>query len=157
MKMTNFNDDSTKGYKIRLYPNKKQRKLFFEYFRMSRFVYNKCIDIQEEQYMKYFLDDDMKKRLSYETLDSIFINMKKEDKYKWLNDYSSDSIRGIIRDCCKAYSNYDNNKKYNEPKFKNSNSKKQFYTRPDRLFITDDYIKLSSIGENIVVLMVKKS
>ena len=147
MKMTNFNDDSTKGYKIRLYPNKKQRKLFFEYFRMSRFVYNKCIDIQEEQYMKYFLDDDMKKRLSYETLDSIFINMKKEDKYKWLNDYSSDSIRGIIRDCCKAYSNYDNNKKYNEPKFKNSNSKKQFYTRPDRLFITDDYIKLSSIGE----------
>ena len=45
MKMTNFNDDSIKGYKIRLYPNKKQRKLFFEYFRMSRFVYIKCIDI----------------------------------------------------------------------------------------------------------------
>ena len=105
MKMTNIEENSMKGYKVRLYPNKKQRKLFFEYFEMSRFVYNKCIDIQEEQYMKYFLDEDRKKRLSYETLTGIFIKMKKEDKYNWLNNYSVDSIKGAIRDCCKAYSN----------------------------------------------------
>lgn len=148
MKMTNFDNNSTKGYKIRLYPNKKQRKLFFEYFEMAKFVYNKCIDIQEEQYMKYFLDEDIKKRLSYETLTGIFTKMKKEDKYKWLNDYSADSIKAAIRDCCKAYSNYDNDsKKYNEPKFKKYKSKKQFYTRPDRLTITDKSVYLSSIGE----------
>lgn len=147
MKMTNFDDDSMKGYKIRLYPNKKQRKLFFEYFRMSKFVYNKCIDIQEEQYLKFVSDEDRKKRLSYETLDSIFINMKKEDKYKWLNNYSANSIKAAIRDCCKAYSNHDKNIRYGNPAFKKYKSKKQFYTRPDRLTITDDYVKLSSIGE----------
>ena len=144
MKTVDFVDNSTKGYKVRLYPNKKQRRLLFDYFKMSRFVYNECIDIQEEYYKK----NKDGKRLSYETLDSIFINMKKEDKYNWLNKYSVDSIRGSIRDCCNAYSNYDNNKKkYKKPRIKNYNSKKQFYSRPDRMSITDDYVKLSKIGK----------
>lgn len=144
MKTVDFNDNSTKGYKLRLYPNKKQRRLLFDYFKMSRFVYNECIDMQEEHHEKNKND----KRLSYETLDNIFINMKKENKYNWLNKYSVDSIRGSIRDCCKAYNNYDNNKKkYKKPRIKNYNSKKQFYSRPDRMSITDDYVKLSKIGK----------
>ncbi len=142
MKTVDFDDNSTKGYKVRLYPNKKQRRLLFDYFKMSRFVYNECIDIQEKYYEKN------NKRLSYETLDNIFINMKKEDKYNWLNKYSVDGIRGSIRDCCRAYINYDDNKKrYNKPKIKNYDSKKQFYSRPDRMSITDNYVKLSKIGK----------
>lgn len=147
MNMTNI--DSTKGYKVRLYPNKKQRKLLFEYFNMAKEVYNKTIDLQEEQYMNYIINDEERyKRLSFYSLNNIFTELKKTDEYSWLNNYNSDSIRGSIRDCCTAYSRYDdkslNNKK---PKYKTNESKKQFYTRPDRMSITDNYIKLSSIGE----------
>ena len=50
MKKVDLSDNIIKGYRLRLYPNKKQKKLLFEYFRMARFVYNKCIDIQEDYY-----------------------------------------------------------------------------------------------------------
>ena len=139
MKMTNIEENSTKGYKVRLYPNKKQRKLLFEYFNMAKFVYNKCIDIQEEQ---------KDSKIPYQEMVKIFTKLKHEDdKYKWLDSYSADSIRGAIMDCDNAYKNHFKNPKYfNKPSYKNKNSKKQFYTTPSRMNITEDYVKLSSIG-----------
>ena len=147
MNMTNI--DSSKGYKIRLYPNKKQRKLLFEYFNMAKEVYNKAIDLQEEQYMNYIINDEERyKRLSFYSLNKQINELKKTEEYDWLNNYNADSIKGSIIDCCKAYSKYDDNFLKNEkPRYKTNKSKKQFYTRPDRMAITDNYIKLSSIGE----------
>ena len=144
MKKVDLSNNSIKGYRLRLYPNKKQKKLLFEYFRMARFVYNKCIDIQED----YYKDRKNDNRLSYETIDGIFINKKqKENEYKWLNKYSTDSIKRAIRDCCTAYKKYDDKSlKNKKPSYKNKHSKKQFYSRPDRMSITDDYVKLSKIG-----------
>lgn len=148
MNMTNFEENSTKGYKVRIYPTKKQRKLLFEYFNMSKEVYNMTIDLQEEQYIKYISDEDKYKRLSYFSLNKIFTNLKKEDEYKWLNKYSVSSIYGAIKDCYNAYIKYDNKSlKNRKPRYKNKESKKQFYTRPDRLSITETHVKLSSIGE----------
>ena len=148
MNMTNFEENSIKGYKVRLYPNKKQRKLLFEYFNMSKEVYNMTIDLQEEQYIKYILDEDKYKRLSFYSLNKQINELKNTNKYAWLKQYNSDSIKGSIMDVYKAYSKYDNKSLHNEkPKYKTNESKKQFYTRPDRMSITEDYVKLSSIGE----------
>lgn len=149
MNMTNLEDYSIKGYKVRLYPTKKQKKLLFEYFNMAKEVYNKTIELQEEQYMKYIIDDEEQyKRLSYFSLNKIFTELKNIEEYNWLNNYNADSIRGAIKDCCAAYSKYDNKSlKNKKPRYKTNESKKQFCTRPDRMVITNTYVKLSSIGE----------
>ena len=148
MNMTELNNYSTKGYKVRLYPNKKQKKLLFKYFEMTKFIYNKCIDIQEEQYINYIIDDEQHKRLSYFKLDNKIKNLKYTKKYSWLQNYNAESIKGAIMDCCKAYLKYDNKSiKNGKPKHKDKLSKKQFYTTPSRLTIMEDYVKLSSIGK----------
>lgn len=147
MNMTKLKEYSTKGYKVRLYPNRKQRKLLFEYFNMAKEVYNLTIDLQEEHSLKYLIDEERYPRLSYKTLNIKLTELKNTEDYKWLDKYNVDSIRGAIKDCCKAYNNYDKNEdKYNYPKYKNKSSDNQFYTRPDRMKIMDKCIKLSSIG-----------
>lgn len=140
--------DNYVGYKIRLFPTKEQEKIFYEYFGMSRFVYNLCIDLQEEQYKKYINDKENNyRRLSSEKLGTIITKLKKSSKYNWLNRYNAESIKGIIRDCCNAYKRFDNNIS-GKPRYKNKDiSKKQFYTRHDRLSIDNNFIKLSKIGK----------
>lgn len=140
--------DNYVGYKIRLFPTKEQEKIFYEYFGMSRFVYNLCIDLQEGQYKKYINDKENNyRRLSSEKLGTIITKLKKSSKYNWLNRYNAESIKGIIRDCCNAYKRFDNNIS-GKPRYKNKDiSKKQFYTRHDRLSIDNNFIKLSKIGK----------
>ena len=38
------------GYKVILYPTNDHKKVFNEYFGLSRFIYNLAIDIEEEYY-----------------------------------------------------------------------------------------------------------
>lgn len=150
MKNVNLNDNSTKGYKLRLYPTKEQEHLFYKYFGLSRFVYNLCIDLQEKynEECKELNDSTKHNRISYEALTIKFTNLKKEEKYIWFNDYSVDSIRGAIRDCCKAFKFHDSNPKhYKNPKFKSrKHSKKQFSVRNDTLAIKEDFVQIPSIG-----------
>ena len=140
--------DNYVGYKVRLFPTKEQEKIFYEYFGMSRFVYNLCIDLQEEQYKKYINDKENNyRRLSSEKLGTIITKLKKSSKYNWLNRYNAESIKGIIRDCCNAYKRFDNNIS-GKPRYKNKDiSKKQFYARHDRLSIDNNFINLSKIGK----------
>ena len=42
--------DNFIGYKIPIYPDENQRKEFNKYFGTCRFVYNLCIDLQENHY-----------------------------------------------------------------------------------------------------------
>lgn len=141
-------NDKYIGYKVRLFPTKEQIKLFYEYFGMSRFVYNLCIDLQEEQYQKYSLDKENNyRRLTAEKLGTIITKLKHTEKYSWLSKYNAESIKGIIRDCCKGYNRFDKNISQ-RPSYKSKLfSKKQFYTRYDRLYIDNNYISLSSIGK----------
>lgn len=156
MNMTNLKDYATKGYKVRLYPNRKQKKLLFKYFKMSKFIYNLCIDIQKEYYettgkfkdIEEEIGTSIDKRLSQYELDKKIKNLKYTDEYKWLLHYNAESIKGAIMDCCKAYAKCDNYiTKNKEPKYKDNFSKLQFYSTPGRLTIMEDYVKLSSIGE----------
>ncbi len=145
------NQNNFVGYKIRLFPSKEQEKIFYRYFGLNRFVYNFCINLQEEHYIKYEeskLKEKTYKRLSYKTLTGVFTKLRKTDEYFWLNKYSVDGLRGAIRDCCKAYKFYDSNSKhYHKPKYKSKiYSKKQFSVRGDTLSIKDDIVWIPSIG-----------
>lgn len=144
--MKNIKDsDKYMGYKVRLFPTKEQEHLFYEYFGMNRFVYNLCIDLQEEHYEKYKNNEEEYKRLSYEKL-NVKITSLKHEKYKWLSKYNAESIKSAIRDCVNAYKRYDNGQN-NIPSYKNKNtSKKQFSIRADRMTILNNYITFSSIG-----------
>ena len=145
--MNNNDTETHVGYKVRLFPTKEQEHLFYEYFGMSRFVYNKCIDLQEEHYKNHKDDEDFN-RLSNYTMNMIFTDLKKEDKYSWLCNYSTDSMRGAIKDCSRAYELHKKNPKhYKYPKYKSKlKSTKQFSVRSDTMSILDNYIRLPSIG-----------
>lgn len=157
MKKTIKDSDNYVGYKVRLFPTKEQEKTFYEYFKMNRFVYNLCIDLQEEHYIQEGqykdIEDELEtkiyKRLSPFILIKKLSKLKQEEKYSWLNNYSRSSVDGAIKDCCNAYKKYDNNNlKNGKPKYKSRiYSKKQFYVRNDRLSIKDKTIKIPSIGE----------
>lgn len=150
--MRKTEDLNTVGYKVRLFPTKKQEYIFYKYFGLNRFVYNLCIDLQEEHYEEYKNSDNNEKiykRLSYESLTTTFTKLRKDEQYIWLNEYSVDAIRGAIKDCCNAYKFHDSNSKhYHNPKFKSrKRSKKQFSVRNDTLSIKDDFVFIPSIGE----------
>ena len=70
------NQNNFVGYKIRLFPSKEQEKIFYRYFGLNRFVYNFCINLQEEHYIKYEeskLKEKTYKILSYKTLKINFL------------------------------------------------------------------------------------
>lgn len=136
------------GYKVRLFPTKVQEKIFYEYFGMSRFVYNKTIDLQEEYYEANKYNEDAYKFLGFIDLRNKIRELQ-DTSYPWLANYSTESIRGAVQDCVKAYEFFKNKEIHNRhPKYKSRiYSKKQFYTRPDRLLITENFVCLSSIGK----------
>ena len=45
-----------KAYKYRIYPNKEQINLFFQFFGCTRFIYNKCIEWYSNAYKLYKLN-----------------------------------------------------------------------------------------------------
>lgn len=150
MKEILISENNHVGYKVRLFPTKEQQKIFNEYFGMSRFVYNLCINMQEEHYENQkLLKIKNKKRLSFNTLCKTFTELKKKKEYKWLIGFNANSVRGAIKDCCTAFKKYDNKGlKNKKPKYKSKiYSKKQFYTTSNRMSIHDNYINVPSIGK----------
>lgn len=137
--------DEYVGYKIRLNPTDEQIQIFNKYFGMRRFVYNLGINLQEANYLDESTDDHL---LSAFTLNKMISQMKKTDSLSWLNNFDLFSIRAALSDSVNAYLLYFNHNTINsKPKYKSKKrSKKTFFTRPDRLIISDYYVRLSSIG-----------
>lgn len=108
-----------KAHKIRIYPNQKQKTELNKAFGCSRFVYNKCLEMQQKVYkeekrsIKKF---DMQKFVTHD--------LKKQ--YEWLNEPSAQSLQaavinlydGALKNFFKKQSGY--------PKFKNRHSKQSF-------------------------------
>ena len=142
--------DNYVGYKIRLNPTEEQIQVFNKYFGMRRFVYNLGINLQEEHY----LDPNKKYSiLSFYELCSIFRNLKNKTEYNWLASFDGTSISIVLRDLINAYKKFFNieDTHHGKPKYKTrKKSKKSFPIRPDRMSITDSYIKIPSIGKILV-------
>jgi len=89
-----------KTYKVMLLPNNKQRTKLFECAGVARWAYNFALAIQQENYKnggKFLNDGELRKRLT---------ELKKQEEYAWLNNYSNNITKQAIKDACQSYKTF---------------------------------------------------
>lgn len=130
-----------KGYKIRLYPNKRQEELFFKHIGCCRFVWNYMLNLQWERRRKN------EKRLYKYDMINLMLALKKQEEYKWLQDVSAHSLNDICIDLDNTYERYFK-KLAKYPRFKTKKgSKKSFPVREDRMFFEEKTVRIEKIGD----------
>ena len=130
-----------KGFKIQIFPNKKQQELMFKSFNCFRFAYNWALEKQEENYKnsgKFISDYELRRE---------FTQFKKLEGNKWLKEVNNNVCKQAIKDCCKAYKNFFNGIS-KHPRFKNKyKSKKSFYNDTCKIKFDGNIVQLETIGK----------
>lgn len=141
-----INYDNYVGYKVKLDPTEEQKSLFNSYFNLSRFVYNLGIDIEKEIKSNHLLGNSDISFLDKEDLAKHVVQLKKNEEYKWLKEYDSTTIKLVLFDVVKAYTNFFKYPdRYNKPKYKaKKKAKKQFPTRAERMTVYEDEIFINN-------------
>lgn len=100
-----------KAYKYKIKPNQQQQELLNKYFGCVRYVYNWGLNAKTSTYK------ENGKSIGYNELTKELVNIKKQDKYKWLNECPGVSLQQSLRCLDNAFTNFfRKNGKY--PKFK---------------------------------------
>lgn len=100
-----------KAYKYKIKPNKQQQELLNKYFGCVRYVYNWGLNEKTSTYK------ENGKSIGYSELTKELVNIKKQDKYEWLNECPGVSLQQSLRCLDNAFTNFfRKNGKY--PKFK---------------------------------------
>ena len=125
-----------KSIKVRLNPNNRQLTKLLQYAGCARFAYNWAIAREQENYKqgnKFLSDSELRKE---------FTQLKKLQKYKWLNEISNNVTKQAIKDACNAYKNFFKGQcKY--PKFKSKKrSTPSFYQDNLKIRFTDTHVKV---------------
>lgn len=111
-----------KGYKYRIYPNKKQEELINKTFGCVRFVYNKMLENRINIYEKYKGNKEELKRQKYRTPATY------KEEYPWLKEVDSLSLANAQIDLKNAYNNFFKDPKIGYPKFKSKHKDRLSYT-----------------------------
>ena len=129
-----------KSIKVRLNPNNKQLTKLFQYAGCARFAYNWTIAKQQENYKqgnKFLSDNELRKE---------FTQLKRLQKYKWLNEVSNNVTKQAIKDACNTYKRFFKGQ-CEYPKFK---SKKQstpsFYQDNSKIQFTNTHVKVEGFS-----------
>ena len=129
-----------KSVKIMLKPNNKQISKLFQSAGVSRFAYNWTLGRQKENYNnggKFLSDNELRKE---------FTILKKQDEYKWLNEYSNNIPKQAIKDACDSYKRFFKHQSQ-FPKFKSKRkSKPSFYVDNIKIKFTNTHVKLEKIS-----------
>lgn len=125
-----------KGYKYRLYPNKRQTELLNQMLGNARFVYNWALNRRIEAYQKD------KKKLSAFTLMKELAKLKKKEEYEWLNLSVAQSLQASIVNMEKAFTRFFKQKK-GFPNFKSKKRGKQTISFPQNTKIDFENNKIS--------------
>ena len=129
-----------KSVKIMLKPNNKQVSKLFQSAGVSRFAYNWTLGRQKENY------DNGGKFLSDNELRKEFTILKKQDEYKWLNEYSNNIPKQAIKDACDSYKRFFKHQSQ-FPKFKSKRkSSPSFYVDNIKIKFTKTHVKLEKIS-----------
>ena len=113
-----------KGYKFRLYPNKKQEELINKTFGCTRFIYNhflaKRIDLYKNE----------QKLMNYNQMSAELTTLKQE--LEWLKEPDKFSLQNSLKNLDKAYQNFfreikKSNKNHGFPKFKSKKDNHKSY------------------------------
>ena len=129
-----------KSIKVRLKPNNKQLTKLFQYAGCARFAYNWAIAREQENHKqgnKFLTDSKLRKE---------FTQLKKLQKYKWLNKISNNVTKQAIKDACNAYKRFFKGQcKY--PNFKSKkNSIPSFYQDNFRIQFTNTHVKVEGFS-----------
>lgn len=126
-----------KAYKIRIYPNKKQRILIAKTFGCCRFVYN------------YFLAERIKlykeegKTLSAFDTHKLLTPLKQQ--LEWLKEPDKCSLQNALINLDRAYKMFFKGSGY--PRFKSKRNNHNSYTTNQSIRIFDKYIQLPKLGK----------
>ena len=129
-----------KGFKVKLYPNKEQQKLIFQFIGSARYAYNWVIAIEQENY------ENGGKFLGKAQLNKLWKEHKSKEENSWIKKMSGRSIRGGIYNAVESYERFFNGlSEY--PKFKSKkSSKKSFRTHECNTLIEPNRIKFEKLG-----------
>lgn len=123
-----------------LKPNNKQISKLFQSAGVSRFAYNWTLGRQKENYNnggKFLSDNELRKE---------FTILKKQDEYKWLNEYSNNIPKQAIKDACDSYKRFFKHQSQ-FPKFKSKRkSNPSFYVDNIKIKFTNTHVKLEKIS-----------
>ena len=132
-----------RGVNVRLFPDQDQEIGFKRHNGCCRFLYNKMLDIQLENYQKgnkYISKYDMIKMIT---------SLKQQDEYKWLSDVSVNSLQLVCNDLDQAFKRYFN-KISDKPKFKSrKRSKQSFPVRCEHrtFYFKNGFVQIPRIGK----------
>ena len=121
-------------------PNNKQLTKLFQYAGCARFAYNWAITREQENYKQggeFLSDSKLRKE---------FTQLKKLEKYKWLNEVSNDVTKQAIKDACNAYRRFFKGQcKY--PNFKSKRrSTPSFYQDNVKIQFTNTHVKIEKFS-----------
>jgi len=90
-----------KAIKIRLYPNNEQEIYINKLLGCYRFVYNQCLSLKKDSYIKD------KTNLNLKELGSYFHNdLTKNNDYNWLNEHNTKVLKQSIMNLMEAYKRF---------------------------------------------------
>ena len=129
-----------KSIKVRLNPNNKQFTKLLQYAGCARFAYNWAIIREQENYEqgnKFLSDGKLRKE---------FTQLKKLEKYKWLNEVSSNVARQAIKDACNAYKKFFKGQ-CKHPRLKSRrHSTPSFYQDNIKIQFTNTHVKIEKFS-----------
>ena len=104
-----------KGYKYRIYPNKKQQNIINQTLGCSRFVYNRFLTVRKESW------SNTRTSVTYKQTSSMLTELKSDPAYVWLNAVDSTSLQQSLKDLDKAFKIFFA-KKAGYPKYKSKHN-----------------------------------
>lgn len=126
--------------KVRLKPTPEQEQKLWQSVGTARFIYNRTLARQEENYKnggKFISDNDLRKELTI---------LKKTEEYKWLNEVSNNVAKQAVKDGCEAYKRFFKGLA-DKPKFKSRRkSKPSFYNDNVKLKVKENSILIEKVG-----------
>lgn len=129
-----------KSYRVKLWPNNKQRTALSKSAGTARWAYNWCLARQKENYDSggtFISDGELRKEIT---------QMKRTGEYAWLGEVSAQIPKQAIKDACNAFKRFFK-KQSGFPRFKRKRGNNDgFYQRHDKLKIFDGKAKLEKIG-----------
>lgn len=135
-----------KSYKIRIYPNERQRILIHKTFGCCRYVYNYYLNKRDQVY------ETEKRTYSFKECSKDLTKLKQEKE--WLKEPDKHALQNTLKNLDKAYVDFFNNKR-NHPRYKSKNGIHRYsyktqngdYDRKSQLImVKEHHIKLPKLG-----------
>jgi len=132
-----------KTFKIRIYPNKVQKRLIDNNIGACRYIYNYMLNLKIKRY------NELKENLSYNEMSSMITELKHEPENGWIRICDSVSLEYSIYNLNSAFQNFfdglKKNKRCGFPKFKSKKRSKLSYKTNGTIKVFKNKIKIPKI------------